>query len=291
MPTYLLTLDVARPDAEALADLLAERPELGADASGCFDLGGGMWRVEAYFGAPPDLAALADASGLSGVARAGVRPLAEEDFAAWGLDTLPPIEAGRFRVFGEHNRPDAAALRRLDVVIEASTAFGSGDHASTRLSLVALDRVLKRGCPASALDIGCGTGVLAIAALRAGVRQAIASDIDAVAVRTTKRNATAMGVAPRLIALEASGLDHPRLKGRHPLVLANILPDPLCAMSNALSAAVTPGGTLILAGLRVGERPRLVSAFAVHGLVLVESHAIKEWASLILRRAHLSHAP
>lgn len=287
MPTHLLTLDVARPHAEALADLLAEQPELGADASGCFDLGGGMWRVEAYFGLPPDLNALAAVAGLPELAaRAQVRPLAEADFAAWGLDTLPPVEAGRFRIFGEHNRPAPEAMRRLDVVIEASTAFGSGDHASTRLSLMALDRVLKRGRPASVLDVGCGTGVLAIAALKAGAGRAIASDLDAVAVRTTRRNARLMGVHPRLTAVIAAGLDHPILFGsRHPVVVANILPDPLCAMAQALSAAVAPGGTLILAGLRVGERPRLTSTFAAHGLVLADSQSIKEWMGLTLRRA------
>jgi ribosomal protein L11 methyltransferase len=291
MPTYLLTLDVARPRAQALADLLAERPDLGADASGCFDLGGGMWRVEAYFGAPPDLGVLSEASGLATLkTTARVRPLAEEDFAAWGLDTLPPVTAGRFRVFGEHNRPDPNALRACDLIIEASTAFGSGDHASTRLALMALDQTMKRRRPTTILDVGCGTGVLAIAALKAGAGRAIASDIDAVAVRTTRRNARAMGVAPRLTTVEAAGLDHPALRGTYPIVVANILPDPLCAMAGPLARAVAPGGSLILAGLRVGERARLLSAYAAQGLVLTESQSIKEWMGLTLRRRTGVHA-
>ena len=302
MPTFLLTLDASATIATAIADALGEGEGLIADAAGAFDLGDGTWRLEAYFPDRPDTdlfgevfeAFVAEVGDLPApearalLARAAVRPLGAADFSAYGLDTVGRIEAGRFHIWGEHNRPtDPAALGRTDLIIEASTAFGTGDHASTLLSLRALDRDLNRHRPRRILDLGTGTGILGLAALKAVPDAAvIASDIEPVAVVTAERNRRLNAVDRRFRAVLADGLADPAIRAGAPydLVLANILPDPLCRLAGAVVPLMAPGARLIVAGLRIGERARLVSAYRTRGLVFRGSTALKEWASLVFEK-------
>lgn len=301
MPTFLLTLDATAAVATALADALGDDVML-ADAAGAFDLGDGTWRLEAYCPERPDLDLFADAfapmaAEAGGLAldaarallgRAAVRPLDADDWSSYGLDTLAALRAGRFRIWGEHNRPqEEAAFGRHDLVIEASTAFGTGDHASTLLSLAALDRVLKRRRPRNILDLGTGTGILGLAALKAVPdARVIASDIEPVAVRTAERNRRLNAVGARFTARLADGLADPVIRAAAPfdLVLANILPDPLCRLAGPLVPLMAPGAMLVVAGLRIGERSRLIAAYRARGLVPVASTAIKEWASLAFEK-------
>lgn len=296
MPTHLLRLTTTRTLAVRIADALGDGEiPIEADASGAFDLGDGTWALEAYFPEAVDIAVLADhladllvAEDLATadaaralLARLAQRPLAADDWAEIGLDALPPIRAGRFRVFGEHNRP--AGRGRADVEIEASTAFGSGDHASTQLSLAGLDAELKRRRPVNVLDLGTGTGILglAVARLHPSAR-VLATDIAPHAVATARRNRRLNAVGDRFRALLADGLADVRIRAAAPfdLVLANILPDPLCRLAGPLVPLMAPGARLIVAGLRIGEQARLEHAYRSRGLRLVARRSIKEWASL-----------
>lgn len=301
MPTHVYRLTTTRSLATRIADALGDGEIVFAfaDAAGAFDHGDGTWGVEAYFPEALDEAELAEAladileaddvaprdTALATLSRATLKPLDGADWAAIGLDAMPPVIAGRFRVFGEHNRP--ADLRREDVVIEASSAFGSGDHASTQLSLAGLDEILALARPRNVLDLGTGTGILglAFARLHPGV-PVLATDIAPHAVATAERNRRLNGVDARFRALVADGLGDIRIRAAAPfdLVLANILPDPLCRLAGALVPLMAPGAFLVVAGLRVGEQARLTSAYRSRGLRLVSRRSIKEWASLTFQK-------
>jgi ribosomal protein L11 methyltransferase len=295
--SYLLSLDGGRAAMTALADALFDDPRLAVDAAGAFDAGAGLWRLEAYLSARPSMAvlaaALADALAAAGLddetaaltPRLHLRPVVAADYAAAGIDGLAPIVAGRFRVFGEHNRP--AEPRRRDLVITASTAFGSGDHASTQLSLLLLDAILKTRRPRRVLDVGTGTGILALATAREAPHTAIvASDIDADSVRVAAANRHGNGVGTSLRLLHRAGLTARDFATAAPfdLVLANILPGPLAALSGDIARLAAPGADLVLAGLRFGEAARLVSVYGQHGFRLRRRVATKEWAGLWLTR-------
>jgi ribosomal protein L11 methyltransferase len=301
MPTHVYRLTTTRSIATRVADALGDGELVFAfaDAAGAFDHGDGTWGVEAYFPEALDEADLAESladlleadgivpreAALATLARATQRPLDGADWAAIGLDALPPIAAGRFRVFGEHNRPES--LARADVLIEASSAFGSGDHASTQLSLAGLDEILKLARPRNVLDLGTGTGILGLAFARlAPTVPVTATDIAPHAVATAERNRRLNGVDRAFRALTADGLTDVRIARAAPfdLVLANILPDPLCHMAGALVPLMAPGAFLVVAGLRIGEQSRLEHAYRARGLRLVSRRSIKEWASLTFQK-------
>jgi len=300
MPTHVYRLTTTRTLATRIADALGDGETVfEADASGAFDLGDGTWAVEAYFPERFDEADLAEilADLLTGedlaspqaaraaLAGATLRALDAGDWADIGLDELPPVIAGRFRVFGEHNRP--AELARADVLIEASTAFGSGDHASTQLSLSGLDEILKWTTPRNVLDLGTGTGILGLAVSRIHPdTRVLATDIAPHAVATAARNRHLNHVDAKFRTALADGLADARIRAAAPfdLVLANILPDPLCRLAGPLVPLMAPGAFLVVAGLRVGEMPRLIAAYGARGLHLASRRTIKEWASLTFQR-------
>jgi ribosomal protein L11 methyltransferase len=300
MPTHVYRLTTTRTLATRIADALGDGEIVfEADASGAFDLGDGTWAVEAYFPERFDETDLAEVlvdllvgddlaspeAAHATLVGATLRALDAADWADIGLDELPPVIAGRFRVFGEHNRP--AELARADVLIEASTAFGSGDHASTQLSLAGLDEILKWTTPRNVLDLGTGTGILGLAVSRLHPdARVLATDIAPHAVATAARNRHLNHVDAKFRAVLADGLSDTRIRRAAPfdLVLANILPDPLCRLAGPLVPLMAPGAFLVVAGLRVGEMPRLIAAYGARGLRLVSRRTIKEWASLTFQR-------
>ncbi|MCE1236841.1 MAG: 50S ribosomal protein L11 methyltransferase [Hyphomicrobiales bacterium] len=301
MPAHVYRLTTTRSFATRIADALGEGEIVFAfaDAAGAFDHGDGAWGVEAWFPEALDEADLAEAladileadgvatreAALAVLATATLKPLSAADWAETGVGDLPPIRAGRFRVFGEHNRPET--MRREDVLIEASSAFGSGDHASTQLSLLGLDEILKCARPRTVLDLGTGTGILGLALARlAPGAPVLATDIAPHAVATAERNRRLNAVDRRFRALLADGLSDRRIVAAAPfdLVLANILPDPLCRLAGPLVPLIAPGGFLVVAGLRIGEQARLESAYRARGLRLVSRRSIKEWASLTFQK-------
>jgi ribosomal protein L11 methyltransferase len=287
--TLKATLTAARPEATRIANFL-ERDFAETGAAICLLEGKPDWSIEAYFGDEAEPGALAtrlrdrlggDAFG----APLTVEALAEEDWVARSLAELSPVEAGRFLVLGSHDRARAPKGRTL-IVVDAGRAFGTGHHATTQGCLAVLDRLIAGRRFANPLDLGTGSGVLAIALAKAQRRPVLASDIDPVAVRVARENARLNAVAPLVRAIAADGLRHPALAERGPfdLILANILAGPLIRMAPRMAAALARGGVLVLSGLLVGQRARVVAAYAAEGVALRRAERFGDWMVLVLER-------
>jgi ribosomal protein L11 methyltransferase len=206
--------------------------------------------VVAYYAADADRAMLerlvASAAGEPVAVR--LESVGSADWVARSQSLRGPVCAGRFLVHGSHDR-GRIARNRFTVEIDAASAFGTAHHASTRGCLLALDRVLKTARPRSVLDIGTGTGILAIAAAKTMRVDALASDNDPVAARIAADNAKKNGVAGSVRVVEAEGLSHPALRSARPdLLLANLLLNPLLALAPQFARALRGGGMCVLCG-------------------------------------------
>jgi ribosomal protein L11 methyltransferase len=255
-----------------------------------YDAGDGRWVVEVLSSAAPTRASLHSWAARAGVGEADItflcEPVAERDWVALSLAGLRPVEAGRFLVHGRHARSPARG-GQIKVEVEAAGAFGSGHHGTTRGCLLALDRILKARRPAPrtrVLDLGTGSGVLAIAAAKALRAQVAASDIDPAAVRIARANAAHNGVQPWVEVVHAAGLRAPRLRGPFDLVLANILLGPLLGLAAPLAARLAPGGRAIVSGLLAGQANAALAAYRRCGLTLERRIVLAGWATLMLAR-------
>ena len=242
-----------------------------------------VWRIDAFPTSDEEVEALtARLAGHPGVT-VKVEPLADADWLAMSLSGLPPVRAGRFFVYGAHDQgrvpPNAVNLK-----IDAGAAFGTGHHGTTVGCLVAYDALLKRERFEKVLDVGCGTGVLAIAAARTGAALAVGTDIDAPSVRIANENAKLNQAHARFV--HASGLNDIRVRAGAPydLVFANILARPLCRMAHPLAMGLAPGGTAILAGLLRTQVRMVLAAHRRQGMVLERRLDIGAWSTLVLRR-------
>ena len=209
----------------------------------------------------------------------------DADWIKLSQEGLPPVRAGRFFVYGAHDKgkvpPGVIAMR-----IEAGMAFGTGHHETTALCLSVLSDLAKRRRFANVLDLGCGTGLLAIGAAKLWRRRVLASDIDPVAVEITRENAVANGEAPRVAAVAANGLTHPAIAKAAPfdLIVANILAGPLTRLAPAIARALAPGGMLVLSGLLQWQENLVVSYYRPLGLILRRTRRDGSWSALVLER-------
>jgi ribosomal protein L11 methyltransferase len=208
------------------------------------------------------------------------------DWVKATLEQLVPVHAGRFIVHGRHDRTRVPA-NKLGIEIEAALAFGTGHHGTTRGCLLLLDEVLKAYDPRRVLDLGTGTGVLAIAAAKAQHRRVLASDIDPLSVLTARDNARLNGVGNCVQAIRATGFSAPQFAGHGPfdLVLANILANPLKQMATPMVRHLAPSALVILSGLLPYQAQGVVAAYRARGLVLKRHIQIEGWSSLLLRKA------
>jgi ribosomal protein L11 methyltransferase len=240
----------------------------------------GLWQVIGFFPSRQD--ALAS---LQIDSRLAANPIPAVDWVRRSLEGLPPVKAGRFYIHGSHHR-ERRRSGGVSIEIDAATAFGTGHHGTTWGCLAAFDCLLKGGEPHKVLDVGCGTGVLAIAAARAHCSVVIASDIDPEAVKTTHLNALRNEVGTSLKAVRAIGVHHPAIRREAPfnLVFANILARPLVSLAPALVRLLAPGGRLILSGL-THDQVRWVSArYRNQGAFPDFSLASGKWMTLVYKR-------
>lgn len=232
------------------------------------------------------MAALALASALTGFAATPTRALTQADgWLARTLESFPEQLVGRrFAVRGTH-LTDAPTPGRLSVTLDAGIAFGSGEHGSTRGCLRALEAVAHRR-PRRILDLGTGSGILAMAAAKLLHRPVLATDIDPWSVRVTRENARRNGLSNRLRALRADGWTSPVLERQAPydLVFANILAPPLLALSGDIGRALKPGGFAVLSGLLRTQERRVLAAYTSKGFRLVRRIHRDAWAALVVQK-------
>jgi ribosomal protein L11 methyltransferase len=260
--------ELAPPTPQAV--LIAEDP-FGPEAT-----------VEALYDEPPNAGLLSTLVGLT----VNVEPLAHQDWIRQSQLGLPPVRAGRFFLFGAHDAGHVPA-GVIPIRIEAGLAFGTGHHETTTLCLEAISLLGKGKRPSRVLDLGCGTGVLAIAAAKLWRQRVLASDIDPIATDVARENARINGVAPLVQVVVADGLMSPTLRTSAPydLIIANILALPLQHLAPALSDALARCGTAILSGLLQDQETQVASAYRAQGLVFRRALRKGPWSALVLERA------
>ena len=282
-------IEVAAPKAEAKAIERAFEDGLGdALQSTARMRRGGVWVVQALCAERPDAAMLRRRLASIGRFMPEIAPLQDKDWVAEGLKHLPPVQCGRIRVVGSHHA--APRTGAIELLIDAGPAFGTGQHNTTRGCLLALDRLARGPAPCRALDLGCGTAVLAMAAARLwrgrGTRL-WASDIDAASVVEARRNLARNRLAGAVRALAADGFRHPELRRGAPydLVVANILALPLIRLAPATRRMLAPGGIVVLSGLLDGQEPAVRNAYRTAGFRLMFRLRLPDWPTLVMRRA------
>jgi ribosomal protein L11 methyltransferase len=288
-PTHVMRLVTDETTARHVADFIMESFDPAETAAAAFENEKTLrWEVEVYFSDPPDEAGVAELVALAaGPEAAGAitfESIGEKDWVRSALEGLSIVRAGRFAVHGSHDRA-GIPVNAIAIEIEAALAFGTGHHGTTRGCLLMLDKVLKRRTPQRVLDVGTGSGVLAIAAARVLHRPVASGDIDPVAVEAARQNARHNRAGFTVRPVVARGTGHPVLAAGAPydLVFANILARPLMRLAPSIAAVAAPRAEVILSGLIPRDVPGVLAAYRAQGLHLVEQMELEGWATLLVR--------
>ncbi|HVY20823.1 MAG TPA: 50S ribosomal protein L11 methyltransferase [Bauldia sp.] len=279
--TIVATIVLAEAPARALAAALDDDGLLWANAFDLSEAAPEKWQVAVYFQAEPGSEERAALARLGAFAFA---PLPEEDWVAKSLAGLAPVRAGPFLVHGSHDRAKVRA-NDIGIEIEAGLAFGTGHHGTTAGCLLAIDGDARARPIRNALDVGTGSGVLAIALAKRAKARVMASDIDAVATQVARDNVRLNGVSRRVHTLTAAGLNHAAIEAAAPydLIVANILAGPLVALAPAIRRHLAAQGTVILSGLLLDQERRVAAMYRSVGLTRERVLHMGEWATLVLR--------
>ena len=274
--------------ARRVLDLLSESFFEGQAAIAAFERSDGRWGISVHFAEAPDQTSIRELVGIAAgddVARdITFDTVKAKDWVKATLEELVPVRAGRFVVHGHHDRSKVPP-NKLGIEIEAALAFGTGHHGTTRGCLLLLDHVLKARHPARVLDLGTGTGVLAIAAAKALHCKVLASDIDPLSVRVARDNARLNTTGNLVETIRATGFSAPQFAKHGPfdLVLANILANPLRQMATPMARHLAPSALVILSGLLPYQAQGVIAAYRARGLVLLRHLRIEGWSSLLMR--------
>jgi len=275
-----------RSDAERLSDVLSGMDPSPASAVSVEEASKVSWSLDVFCIAEEhanEAAAIIERE-TPGV-RASVEKLDDKDWVAVSLAGLPAVHAGPFVVAGWH---ELAHLEggKVPVWTEAGPAFGTGHHGTTKGCLQSLANELKRQRPQRVLDIGTGSGVLALAAVKTGTPFALGTDLDRESIRIAHENRKNNRAGRRLKLLHARGAGHAMIRAGAPydLVLANILAKPLVGLAPEIARLVKPGGRVILSGLLTHQEPQVKAAYAGRGLVLANRRRINGWSTLTYAR-------
>jgi len=266
-PNVVAVMEIAPPLPQAV---LTEEDPFG---EGCV--------VEALYDVMPDGDLLEKVTGH----KVHVQLLPDTDWIRLSQEGLPPVRAGRFFVYGAHDKGKVPECV-IPIRIEAGMAFGTGHHETTALCLSVLSDIAKQQRYHNVLDIGCGTGLLAIGAAKLWKQRVTASDIDPVAVEVTRENAKANGTGTLVSAMMADGPTHPALfrKAPYDLILANILAGPLTRLAPGIARIVAPGGMLVLSGLLRWQENLVLGFYRPLGLRLNTIRRDGSWSALVLEK-------
>ena len=275
--------------ASRIVDIITESYPSHDLAIAAFEGPGGRWDITMHFADPPDediiRALVAQTAGEPAAQTIVFGTVETKDWVKASLADLVPVRAGRYVVYGSHDRA-RVQINKIGIEIEAALAFGTGHHGTTRGCLILLNCVLNRRIPKRILDLGTGTGVLAIAAAKTLRRPVLASDIDPRSVLVARENAQLNGAGHLVRAVHATGFHSPAfaINGPFGLVLANILAHPLRKLAPALTAHLAPSAFVILSGLLPPQASSVVAAYRGNGMKLIRRIEIDGWTSLLMQR-------
>lgn len=283
---WTVSFEADNETARELAERLSGAAHPAALSVSRFEQPGGRaWSVEALYAAPLDRADFAPLLGEKRALTLQIARLADEDWVAKSLHGLPPVRSGRLYIHGAHDE-GAAPAGTIPIRIEAGLAFGTGHHGTTLGCLDALNRLHRDYPMRDILDLGCGSGVLAIAAAKLwrGAR-VTAADTDPDAVAVARENARANEV-PHVTVLRAAGFASAALRRRGPfdLILANILAGPLTRLAPDVTRMLRPGGLVVLSGLLQDQAQTVLNFYRGRGLNMEARCLIEGWATLSLRK-------
>ena len=265
--------EIMFPTADAVS-LIKEDPTEGDDQSG--------WTLFAYFETLPDMAALTTVLDGLPLDAPEKETLEDRDWVAEALEGLGVVQAGAFLLYGSHDADKIEGMDGHPLLVEANRAFGTGHHPTTAGCLEALTRLQKLG-PKTVLDIGTGSGVLAMAARRLWpAADILGTDIDAPSVAIALENSHENGIED-IRYFEAEGIT-PEVaeEGPYDLVLANILAEPLMALAPQIAANLSEDGRVVLAGLLARQEESVIDAFATAGLKVLDRVEDKTWPVLVV---------
>ncbi len=289
-----VVIDVVERDAaRTVAGLIEETLDPPPNALSLFEVAhvgrAAEYRIDAYFDVAPDLAQLAQSfvdMGVTGASAPRVEGVPDLNWVALSQAALPPVEAGPFVVHGSH---DAAKIgrRRGAILIDAGEAFGTAHHQTTHGCLEALGRLAHVVQPRRVLDLGCGSGVLAIAASRLMPHASVlASDIDPTSVVVARDNVRQNGAGGRIRVVVSAGFAHPLLHQgpAFDLIVANILARPLIALAGDVRHRLAVGGVAVLSGLLATQAEQVAAAYRANGFRMVRRADRTGWSTLVLQR-------
>ena len=283
---YKIFANGPRADIQTVWDVLAWTDPTPADAVDAKEDGRKGWRLDAY-AADEDAAKACIALANEAVPSLNVRyeVLEDRDWVTLSLEGLPPVEAGPFIVAGSHALTQSSP-GKTSVLIEAGPAFGTGHHGTTLGCLLGLDHIMRKRRIHKVLDLGTGSGVLSIAALKVGAKRAIGTDIDLDSVRVSEENAQKNNVAARYKGIHCSGVRSTTVQADAPFdtVFANILARPLVGLAPDIYRVTAPGGAIILSGLLRHQEPQVIGAFAGRGLSLIKRFHRDGWSTLLFEK-------
>jgi len=282
-PPFALFLRGSKDAAFDISGQLGFETETQALAVSIFEDGPETMHVQALFETEAQAQACLGGLKFPEDMECFITQLPYEDWVSKSQAGLPPVEAGRFLLYGGHDKDIIPVSVPYPIEINAGMAFGTGHHGTTKGCLIIFDHLLQTGfTPKRVLDLGCGAGVLAIAAAKALKRTILATDIDPDAVAVTLENAQLNAVSDYIHAHQADGFESPHLKGKSfELIFANILAGPLMGLAPDIAEALAPGGKVILSGILDEQAEKVTQALTEKGLEISPQPSLSGWTSLL----------
>ena len=283
---YSLTITGEKSAIFDLADSLGFEAPFMALSVSVFEKSDNIFYVQALYETQDEAKAALNSLGISNKLTSEIAQLPDEDWVSKSQEGLAPLTAGRFLIYGSHDAGTVDLSGRTGLQIDAGLAFGTGHHGTTAGCLILFDRLLKQGQkPLQILDLGCGAGILSIAAAKTLEKNILATDIDQDAVDVTHQNATLNQVGNAVKARRVDGFDDPLFHGRSfDLIFANILAAPLMSLAEDIIQHMTPGGHVILSGILKEQKNTVADHFKGHGLNIIDDEPLGEWVSLLGRK-------